>query len=370
LIRAIVVDDERPSVDKMVKLLGDSGMVDIKGKFLNSLEALEYVKKVRIDTAFLDIEMPELDGFQLANSILDLQGWTAVVFVTAYNEYAVEAFRINALDYLMKPVNKKRLKETLDRIIQEKKISIHQSRMQVRCFGKFKVIAGSGTVKFRTSKAEELLAYLIDGRGAEISRDEIIDRLWPDYDGDRAVANFNTTLYYVRKALLQNGIQVSIEHSRGSYRLDASYINCDYHKFLSSISAPRVINDITISEYEEIAALYKGDYLGGNQFQWPVRNRMLLKDKYIQLLLDMAEYYKSAGKHDRAVEILKTSLGHDPLNTDLNYSLIETLLVLNNRIAAVKYYDTYRRELKTELGLEPEAKFKKLMGQGDRSLVP
>lgn len=361
MIRAIVVDDERPSADKMAKLLGDSGVVDIKGKFSNPLEALEYVKKEKIDTAFLDIEMPGMDGFQLSNHILDLQGWTAVVFVTAYSEYAVEAFRVNALDYLLKPVDKKRLNETLDRIVQEKNINLNQSRMQVRCFGKFKVFAGSGEVKFRTSKAEELLAYLIDGRGAEISRDEIIDRLWPDYDGDRAVAHFNTTLYNVRKALQQNGIQASIKHSRGCYRLDAASIECDYHRFLSSTSVSRVINDITIVDYEEAAALYTGDYLGGNQFQWSERSRMMLKEKYVRLLLDMAEYYKSARKHDRAVELLKTGLMHDPLHTDLNYRLVEMLMALKKRITAVKYYEAYRRELKNELGLEPEIKLKKLM---------
>jgi len=345
----------------MAKLLGDSGVVDIKGNFLNPLDALEFVKKVKIDIAFLDIEMPEMDGFQLSNRILVLQEWTAVVFVTAYNEYAVEAFRVNALDYLMKPVDQKRLVETLNRIRQEKNINLSQSRMQVRCFGKFKVITGSGEVKFRTSKAEELLAYLIDGRGAEISRDEIIDRLWPEYDGDRAVAHFNTTLYNVRKALQQNGIQVPIEHSRGCYHLDTASIDCDYHRFLSLTNVPRVINDITITDYDEIAALYTGDYLEGNQFQWSERSRMMLKEKYIQLLLDMSEYYKFAGKQNRAAELLKTGLVHEPLHTDLNYRLVETLMVLKKRIAAVKYYDAYRRELKKELGLEPDVKLKKLM---------
>ena len=361
MIRAIVVDDERPSMDKMAKLLGDSGIVDLKGKFLNPWAAIEYLKKVKIDAAFLDIEMPEMDGFELANQILDLQGWTAVVFVTAYNEYAVEAFRLNALDYLMKPVDHKRLKETLDRIMQEKSISVNQSRAQVRCFGRFKVIIGSGEVKFRTGKAEELLAYLIDGRGAEVSRDEIIDRLWPEYDGDKAVAHFNTTLYYVRKAMLQNGIQVSIEHSRGCYRLDATPLDCDYHRLLSLMAAPKAINDITIADYEEAAALYTGDYLASNQFQWPERNRMLVKEKYIQLLLNMADYYKSTGKHSKAVEILKTGLRHEPLHTDLNYRLVETLLAMHEPVAASKYYGAYRRALKNELGFEPERKFKKLM---------
>jgi len=333
MIQAIIVDDEQPSLDKMAKLLRDSGIVDIKGKFLNPREALEYVKKVKIDTAFIDIEMPDMDGFQLSNQILDLQDWTAVVFVTAYSEYAVEAFRVNALDYLMKPVDKKRLKETLHRIMQERKIDINnQSRIQVRCFGKFKVISGSGEIKFRTSKAEELLAYLIDGEGAEINRNKIIDTLWPDYDGDRAVAHFNTTLYYVRKALQHSGVQISIKYSRGFYRLDTASIDCDYYWFISFTAAPRVINDINISDHEEIAALYTGDYLADNQFRWPERSRMLIKEKYVQLILDMAKYYKSTGKHGQAAELLKTGLDHEPLHPDLNYSLIETLLILKKRV--------------------------------------
>lgn len=361
MIRAIIVDDERPSVEKMAKLLMDSGIVDVKGKFTNAVEALEYLKKVKIDAAFLDIEMPGLDGFELSNHVLDLQGWTAVVFVTAYDEYAVEAFRLNALDYLMKPVDKERLKETLDRIIVEKNIQLNPARVQLRCFGKFKVIMDSGEIKFRTGKAEELLAFLIDRRGAEVSRNEIIDRLWPEYDGDRAVAHFNTTLYYIKKALLQNGIEAPIGHSRGAYRLDTASIDCDYHRFLSLVSAPKAINDITISEYEETVALYTGDYLGGNGFQWAERNRMLLKEKYIQLLLNMAEYFESLGKYNKTVDLMKMGLAQEPLHTAINYRLIKSLKALNERLAAAKYYNAYRRGLKNELGLEPDAIFKELM---------
>ena len=182
----------------------------------------------------------------------------------------------------------------------------------MRCFGRFKVITGPGEVKFRTGKAEELLAYLIDGRGARVSRDEIIDRLWPEYDGDKAVDHFNTTLYYVRKALLQNGIQAAIEYSRGWYRLDATALDCDYHRLFSLMAAPKVINDITIADYEATVALYTGDYLGGNHYLWALRNRILIKEKYVQLVLNMADYYKAAGKNSKTVELLKIGLGHEP----------------------------------------------------------
>ncbi len=347
----------------MEKLLGDSGIVEIKGKFTDPVKAREFVKKVKIDAAFLVIEMPELDGFQLSNHILDLQSWAAVVFVTAYNEYAVEAFRLNALDYIMKPVDQDRLQETLDRIIQEKDIQMNPSQMQVRCFGRFKVIIGSGKAKFRTGKAEELLAYLIDCRGREVSRNEVIDRLWPDYDGDRAVAHFNTTLHYVRKALLRNGIKTPIEHLRGSYRLDVDSIDCDGHRFLARVSAAYKINDITISEYEEIAALYTGHYLGDNEFQWAERNRMLYREKYIRLIIKMADYYNTAEEYVKAADLLKTGLTHEPLHSILNYRLIEALLAAKDTIAAAQYYDLYKKGLKSELGLEPEAEFRRLMRQ-------
>lgn len=363
MIRAIVVDDERPSVNKMAKLLSSSGMVDVKGKFTNPEEALEYTKNTKIDAAFLDIEMPDMDGFTLAHHMLDLQSWIAVVFVTAYNEYAVEAFRLNALDYLLKPVNKERLKETLDRIIKEKSIHLHSARLQVHCFSKFKAFTDSGEIKFRTSKAEELLAFLIDRWGSKVSRNEIIDHLWPEYDGDRAVSHFNTTLYYVRKALLNSGIDAPIGHSRGSYLLKTDSIECDYRKFISLPAAPNSITDMNISEYEKTAVLYTGDYLKDNDFQWAIRNRIMLKEKYIQMILDMADYYKLGGEYKQLIELLKTGLKHEPLHTVMNYRLIETLIELNDCINAAQYYKMYRQALKAELGLEPDAMFQKLFNK-------
>ncbi|WP_418791915.1 response regulator [Phosphitispora sp. TUW77] len=361
MIRAIIVEDERPSADKMEKLLKDTEIVEIKGKFTNPVLALEFIKKVKIDAAFLDIEMPELDGFQLSNHLQNLQSWASVVFVTAYNEYAVEAFRVNALDYLMKPVDKDRLQETLHRIIQEKDIQIVSSQAQVSCFGRFKVSIGSSEVKFRTCKAAELLACLIDCRGREVGRNEIIDRLWPEYDGDRAVAHFNTTLHYVRKALLRNGVEAPIEYLRGSYRLDATAINCDAYKFMSLASASESINGLTISQYEETAALYTGDYFGDNEYGWAERNRMLFREKYIQLLIKMADYYKIAEEYSKIIELLKIGLAHEPLHSMMNYKLLEALLSVKDTIAAAKYYDIYKRGLKKEFSLQPDASFRKLM---------
>ena len=116
MIKALLLDDEQPSLDKLEKLLHESGRVKIKGKFTEPLVALEFMKTNSIDVAFLDIEMPNPDGIELANQALSIQRRVAVVFVTAYNQYAVEAFRLHALDYLLKPVEPAKLKDLFVRI--------------------------------------------------------------------------------------------------------------------------------------------------------------------------------------------------------------------------------------------------------------
>lgn len=361
MIKVIILDDEQPSVDKLERLLDESGMADVKGKFTEPPAALDFLKNNKIDAAFLDIEMPDMDGIEFSNRLVDLQEGVAVVFVTAYNQYAVEAFRLNALDFLMKPVTAERLKETLDRIVAEKEIRMDPTDVQIQCFGKFRVIAASGEVKFRTEKAEELLAFLIDRRGIYANRSEIIDCLWEDYEGDRALIHFNTTLHYVKKALLQSGVAISIEHDRGSYRLEMSEVFCDYDRFCGFSGKNGAVNQGNVLEYEEIAGLYSGAYLSGKEYAWVERNRQMLQDQYIDLLLGIAAYYKSAANHKMIVAWMKAGLNHEPLHREMNYLLLEALLMANDRIAAGRYYAIYRNGLAKKLRQEPDEAFQRLL---------
>jgi two-component system LytT family response regulator len=361
LIKAIVVDDEQPSLHKLGKLLKDSGLAEVKGTFTEPLAALAFLKENKADAVFLDIEMPEIDGIELSNHIIDLQAEIAVVFVTAYNQYAVEAFRLNALDYLMKPVAADRLRETLCRIIKEKGIAVNSEVVHVCCFGGFSVDIGGKEVKFRTEKAEELLAFLIDRKGAFVSRIEIIDNLWENFDGDRALIHFNTTLHYVKKALLPYGVHISILHERGSYRLDGAGLSCDYMKFLEFAEKNKTAGQENILEFEEAAGLYTGEYLYGLEYDWATAGRLLLEEEFIRLVLEISWCYIEAGDRQKAVKWLKSGLQKQPLHRELNYRLIEFFLLTNERMLAVKYYEIYRSGLKKKLKTEPDDAFRKLL---------
>ena len=115
LLKAIVVDDERLARKELILMLNDFSNIEIEGEAADISTAQKLLAEKNPDLVFLDIQMPGESGFDLINSI---PVNTKVIFVTAFDEYAIRAFDVNALDYLLKPVNPKRLKETIERIEQ------------------------------------------------------------------------------------------------------------------------------------------------------------------------------------------------------------------------------------------------------------
>ncbi len=102
MIHAIAVDDE-PMASEVIKTHAKKvGFIDLKATFFSATEALDYLKKNEVDLIFLDINMPEISGLDFSQIILET---TKVIFTTAYSEYAVDAFQLNALDYLLKPID-------------------------------------------------------------------------------------------------------------------------------------------------------------------------------------------------------------------------------------------------------------------------
>ena len=117
-LKAVLVDDEQLARDELEYLLGEIGGVQVVGQAGNGLEALATVERVRPDVVFLDVQMPGLTGFEVARRMLE-QGAPGtpphIIFVTAYDQHAIEAFEVNAVDYLLKPVDPGRLQTSVDR---------------------------------------------------------------------------------------------------------------------------------------------------------------------------------------------------------------------------------------------------------------
>jgi two-component system, LytTR family, response regulator len=124
-MRALVIDDERLARKELINLLSQYDQVEIVGEANNVDDAKEKIEALAPDVVFLDIQMPEKTGFDLLE---ELDNVPHVIFTTAYDEYAIKAFQVNALDYLLKPIEPKRLGEAIERLL--KKLNENQEKAE------------------------------------------------------------------------------------------------------------------------------------------------------------------------------------------------------------------------------------------------
>ena len=124
-MKALIVDDERLARKELTNLLQEYQEIEIIGEAVNAEDAEEKINSLKPDLLFLDIQMPGKTGFELLES---LDTVPEVIFTTAYDEYALRAFDFNALDYLLKPIEPDRLKETVTKLINKSKTRRRENR--------------------------------------------------------------------------------------------------------------------------------------------------------------------------------------------------------------------------------------------------
>ena len=117
-MRALIIDDERLARKELAKLLEEHPSIEIVGEAMNADEAEQMINELNPDLLFLDIQMPGRTGFQLLES---LESVPLIVFTTAYDEFALKAFEVNALDYLLKPIQAERLSEAVNKIMEKER---------------------------------------------------------------------------------------------------------------------------------------------------------------------------------------------------------------------------------------------------------
>ena len=117
-IRTVIVDDERPARNELCFLLEQLDDTEVIGQASNGVDAMQLIREQLPDLVFLDIQMPGRTGFEVARELLVRDVDTQIVFVTAYDQYAIDAFEVNAIDYLLKPVEAERLAQSVDRVRQ------------------------------------------------------------------------------------------------------------------------------------------------------------------------------------------------------------------------------------------------------------
>lgn len=229
-MRVILVDDEILPIQRLKKLLINCEIqpIEIVGEFTNPLEVLENINELKPDIIFADIEMPVLNGLELAEKIQEIQPDVEVVFITGYDRYAIDAFNVHAIDYMLKPVRKERLHKTMTRLqsIYSNKLITKNNSTLLQLFGGLKVVLADGQVqamKWRTAKAKEVFAYMVSNHEKTILRDALLEMFWEGVDVNKAVNHLYTTISTIRQTL--KNIICTIFQSLAHYLIQA--ISCN-----------------------------------------------------------------------------------------------------------------------------------------------
>jgi two-component system LytT family response regulator len=122
MLRVILIDDEERVLNLMERLLETNKNIEISGKYTRPEEAISRIKTEKVDVVFLDIQMNGMNGIQAAEYLLEVDPEIDIVFITAYNQYAIEAFKLSAVDYLLKPPTAERLNKTIERLLWRRKV--------------------------------------------------------------------------------------------------------------------------------------------------------------------------------------------------------------------------------------------------------
>lgn len=351
-----LIDDERPCLDEMTWLLKQYHDMEPAGMDTDPVKALASIEEYPPDAVFLDIDMPKLDGLELALRIQEKCPGVIIIFVTAYAQYALEAYKAHPLDFLLKPVRQKRLEDCVAHL-RRRYALLHpegpaERALFLRCFGAFELTCGT-EVRWSTRRVRELLLYLIGRNGSPATKPELLDALFEGQDDKSTVHNLYMTVYRL-KSLLD-----IIDSQRRLIRLSTDNVLilapgvCDFSDFMHFARKNAVITEGNAAEAARILSLCRGSYLEKESFEWANEIINEVEAEYERIALGLAGCHIAAGRLQEAECSLTALLLRNALCEEAHTLLLDLALQTGSRYAYLGRYEQYVSMLKKELHMKP-----------------
>ncbi|MEK4663660.1 response regulator [Priestia sp. FSL H7-0729] len=369
-MKVILVDDERLALIGLQKSLEkEVSDIDIIATYMNPTEAIAGIVEHSPDVVFLDIHMPEMDGMDLGRQIQVATPGTEIIFVTSYDQYAVHAFELQALDYVMKPIQKERLKQTVSRVREKLSVKREQRSKDTNvplicCFNQiqFKLPGQDIQVaKWRTSKAQELFAYLLHHRNQVIHRSVLLELLWPGMEEEKTAHQLYTTMYHVRQTLKtchMDMITIQSGHLEAGYRLELGEAQLDSEQWEREIRQWKAVDASTVHAYEQALHLYKGTYLGNYEYMWAEPERERLRYLWLYHMRQLSLYYQQHGLADKVIESTRRIQHMLPDEEESYFILMKLYDEMHNDLGVEEQYRllTTRMEQDLEIPISEEVR--------------
>lgn len=365
-----LIDDERPCLDELAWLLKQYPDIEVAGMDTDPVAARRFIVASPPDAVFLDIDMPRLDGLELALSLQEQCPGLIVIFVTAHAQYALDAYKAHPADFLLKPVRRARLDDCVSHLRKHYALlhpnSPAKRTLFLRCFGAFELICDT-EVKWSTRRVKELLLYLIDKNGSPASKEELLEALFGGKSDRNTVHNLHMTTYRL-KALLD-----TLDPERSRLRLTDDYALiiapgvCDFTDFMRFAKENAVITERNMKEAEHALSLFRGPYHEKERYDWATESAHEADVEYERIALGLSSCYIRAGRMQEAKRTLGELLSRNALCEEAHALLLDVALQSNDREGYLVQYEQYARILQKELRLKPAARYLQQYEQLKRS---
>lgn len=352
-LKVILIDDEQLALDVLEIQLLELGGIEVAGKYTNPIQALHDIKKLKVDVVFLDMEMPQIHGLNFAENLLTAVDNLEIVFITGHPQFALEAFEVNAIDYLLKPVIYTRLEKTINRLKERiqlyKEPDHHHEYLTAHSMGNFQLYFGQNQeVKWRTKKVKEFFIYLWVHQKKRGTKERLMEELWSELPLAKASRLMHTTVYQLRKTLKDIGIKDPILSVNNQYILNVK-VKSDLLSLEKSINQ----TENKYIDLEEIIHLYSGDFLEEEGYSWAIDKQLAIKKLFLKYLEDFIAGAKDNLDKSYLIELsLDKMLQLEPYNEQYLYLILEHFQKTKNSAKMMEHFQSARLKWREELGLE------------------
>ena len=356
-MKAVLIDDEEAALAELTFYL-KKFKVEIIGAFTAPQDGYECILSTSPDVVFLDISMPEISGLEMAVKIRKNLPATSIVFVTANPIYSLEAYQAHPVDYILKPIDENRLRDTLEYIQTISEMNKVVVLPEIKCFGVFTFNNGKEEIGFTTQKSKELFAFMLCNTNVSSSRNYLARTIFNSGDSKNDANNLRVTLHRIKKTLVDANIKKEHLLINENNTIFVAPGICDIVDFLNFVHDNKVIHKGNQSEALRIIDLVRGDLFSDIDSLWISELREYVYLQLEELILKVVWYYILEENKTKEAEFLLLKLiDQNPQSENGYTSLLDICIGAKACIKYKYYYKRYRKLMREEYNTDPERKY-------------